>query len=45
MTLGNKARIAAKHALIRANEAVDEANKILDLEMTKKNSITEAVFY
>jgi len=41
MTLGNKARIAAKHALIRAQEAVREANKILDLEMTKKNSITE----
>jgi hypothetical protein len=41
MTLGNKARIAAKHALVRAQEAVREANKILDLELTKKNSITE----
>merc|ERR1712216_814380 len=35
MTLGNKARIAAKHALVRAQEAVREANKILDLELTK----------
>jgi len=41
MTLGTKARIAAKHALVRAQEAVDEGNKILMMEVNKKNQITE----
>merc|ERR1711871_1699135 len=39
-TLGDKARIAAKHALIRAQDALHDANTILALEVKKKNVIT-----
>jgi hypothetical protein len=39
-TLGDKARIAAKHALIRAQDALHDANTILSLEVKKKNVIT-----
>jgi len=41
-TLGTKGRIAAKHALIRAQDALNDANKILEMEVTKKNIITES---
>jgi len=34
LTLGTKARIMAKHALVRAQEAVDEGNKILEAEVS-----------
>merc|ERR1712216_77741 len=39
-TLGTKARIAAKHALLRAQNAMHDANTILRMEMGKKNVIT-----
>merc|ERR1719230_2243632 len=39
-TLGDKARIAAKHALVRAQDALHDANSILALEVKKKNVIT-----
>merc|ERR1712054_169244 len=39
-TLGTKARIAAKHALVRAQNAMHDANTILRMEMGKKNVIT-----
>merc|ERR1712205_209973 len=39
-TLGTKARIAAKHALLRAQNAMHDANTILRMEMSKKNVIT-----
>jgi len=39
-TLGTKSRIAAKHALVRAQDALHDANSILTLEMKKKNVIT-----
>merc|ERR1711871_227810 len=39
-TLGDKARIAAKHALIRTQDALHDANTILALEVKKKNVIT-----
>jgi len=41
LTLGTKGRIAAKHALIRAQDALNDANKILEMEVNKKNVITE----
>jgi hypothetical protein len=41
-TLGTKARIAAKHALVRAQEAVASANMILKTEIGKKNAVTAA---
>merc|ERR1712216_1094317 len=41
-TLGTKARLAAKHALLRAQEAVKDANTILATEIGKKNVITQA---
>jgi hypothetical protein len=41
-TLGTKARIAAKHALLRAQDAVASANLILKTEIGKKNAITAA---
>merc|ERR1712159_942083 len=41
-TLGTKARIAAKHALVRAQDAVASANLILKTEIGKKNAITAA---
>merc|ERR1712159_628827 len=41
LTMGTKARIMAKHALVRAQESVDEGNRILQAEMKKKNAITE----
>jgi len=40
MTLGTKARIAARHALIRAKDAVHDANTILKMEVGKANVIT-----
>merc|ERR1711977_468372 len=39
-TLGTKARIAAKHALLRAQNAMHDANTILRMEMSRKNVIT-----
>merc|ERR1711924_495472 len=39
-TLGTKARIAAKHALLRAQNAMHDANTILRMEMGKKSVIT-----
>merc|ERR1712216_523242 len=39
-TLGDKARIAAKHALLRAQDALHDANTILAMEVKKKNVIT-----
>merc|ERR1711988_435989 len=39
-TLGTKARIAAKHALLRAQNAMHDANTILRMEMGKKNVVT-----
>jgi len=39
-TLGTKSRIAAKHALVRAQDALHDANTILTLEVKKKNVIT-----
>jgi len=39
-TLGTKSRIAAKHALLRAQDAVKDANQILKLEVGKKNAVT-----
>lgn len=39
-TLGTKSRIAAKHALVRAQDALNDANTILKLELTKKNVVT-----
>merc|ERR1711988_1572816 len=39
-TLGTKARIAARHALVRAQDAVKDANDILKLEVGKKSAIT-----
>jgi hypothetical protein len=39
-TLGTKARIAARHALIRAKGAVADANMILKSEIGKANEIT-----
>merc|ERR1712093_803316 len=36
-TLGTKARIAAKHALLRAQNAMHDANTILRMEMGKKS--------
>merc|ERR1711988_1880739 len=39
-TLGTKSRIAAKHALVRAQDALNDANTILKLEVSKKNEIT-----
>jgi hypothetical protein len=39
-TLGTKARIAAKHALVRAQSAVHDANVILRTEIGKKNVVT-----
>lgn len=41
-TLGTKARLAAKHALVRAQDAVHDANVILKTEIGKKNAITSA---
>jgi hypothetical protein len=41
-TLGTKGRIAAKHALIRAQDALNDANKILKMEVSKKNVITQS---
>jgi len=41
LTMGTKSRILAKHALVRAQESVDEGNRILQAEMKKKNAITE----
>merc|ERR1712159_803164 len=41
-TLGTKARLAAEHALLRAQEAVKDANTILATEIGKKNTITQA---
>jgi hypothetical protein len=41
LTMGTKGRIAAKHALIRAQDALDDANKILEMEVKKKNVVTE----
>merc|ERR1711998_475452 len=39
-TLGTKSRIAAKHALVRAQDALHDANTILALEVKKKSVIT-----
>jgi len=39
-TMGTRARFAAKHALIRAQEAVKDANNILKMEVGKKSAIT-----
>merc|ERR1711998_369664 len=39
-TMGTKSRIAAKHALERAQDAVKDANNILKMEVGKKNIIT-----
>merc|ERR1711977_663744 len=39
-TLGTKARIAAKYALLRAQNAMHDANTILRMEMGKKSVIT-----
>merc|ERR1712093_921496 len=39
-TLGTKARIAAKHALLRAQNAMHDANTILRMEMGKKSVTT-----
>merc|ERR1711881_200718 len=39
-TLGTKARIAAKHALLRAQNAMHDASTILRMEMGKKSVIT-----
>jgi hypothetical protein len=40
LTLGTKSRIAAKHALQRAQEALTDANQILNMELKKKDVIT-----
>merc|ERR1711907_628159 len=40
-TMGTKSRIAAKHALERAQDSVKDANNILKMEVGKKNIITE----
>lgn len=42
LTLGTKGRIAAKHALNRAQDALNDANSILKMEVTKKNVITNS---
>lgn len=39
-TLDTKGRIAAKHALQRAQDALVDANHILEIEVSKKNVIT-----
>jgi len=40
LTLGTKSRIAAKHALQRAQDALGDANQILVMETKKKDVIT-----
>lgn len=39
-TLGTKDRIEARHALVRAEDALNDANRILQLEIKKKNQVT-----
>lgn len=39
-TLGTKTRIAAKHALVRAESAVHDANMLLKTEIGRKSAIT-----
>merc|ERR1712054_327254 len=39
-TLGDKARIQARHALIRAEDALNDANNILAIEVKRKNVVT-----
>jgi len=39
-TLGDKARIMARHALIRAEGALNDANTILQAEVKRKNVVT-----